>query len=90
MDRIRQLKNQNGERYIIMFNSEQEFLTLLNKVKQKAPNQFMACCPAHEDNNPSLSIKFDNGKILIHCFAGCSYSEIINTLHLRSKDLRYR
>lgn len=89
MDRIRQLKNQNGDRYIIMFNSEQEFLSILNKVRQVSPNQFMACCPAHNDNNPSLSIKFDNGKIFIHCFADCSLDDVLNSLGLSESDLYY-
>jgi hypothetical protein len=36
-----------------------------------------ACCPAHEDGSPSLSIGLgDRGRVLLHCFAGCSYHEI--------------
>lgn len=73
-----------------MFNSPNEFLSLLKKVKPGKNNQYIACCPAHDDENPSLSIKFDNGKILLHCFAGCQYSEIIKSLHLNSRDLRYK
>lgn len=46
----------------------------------------MACCPAHQDTDPSLSIaRGDDGKVLLHCFAGCSYGEIISTPAL--KDL---
>jgi biotin operon repressor len=34
-------------------------------------------CPAHEDKRASLSWKIaDNGKLLLHCFAGCTFSEI--------------
>lgn len=72
-----------------MFNSKHEFLTLLNKVTQAAPNQFMACCPAHNDSNPSLSIKFDNGKILLHCFADCSLNDVLNSLGISESDLYY-
>ena len=70
-----------------MFNSPNEFLSLLNKVKPGKNNQYIACCPAHDDENPSLSIKFDNGKILLHCFAGCNTEEILNSLGLEKKDL---
>lgn len=37
---------------------------------------WMALCPAHSDKNPSLSIREDNGRILLHCFAGCSAEAI--------------
>lgn len=72
-----------------MFNSKQDFLSLLSKVKEISPNQYMACCPAHNDDNPSLSIKFDNGKIILHCFADCSLDDILNSLGLEKSDLYY-
>ncbi len=72
-----------------MFNSPREFLSILNKVKQITPNQYMACCPAHEDKNPSLSIKFDSGKILLHCFTGCTLEDILNSLNITKSDLYY-
>ena len=35
--------------------------------------QVIACCPAHDDNTPSLSItEKPDGTLLWHCFAGCS------------------
>lgn len=72
-----------------MFKNIQEFLSLLNKVRQTAPNQYVACCPSHNDNNPSLSIKFDSGKILLHCFAECSLNDVLNSLGLEKSDLYY-
>ena len=39
-----------------------------------------ACCPSHDDHNPSLSISYKEGKILIHCWAGCTFSEITAAL----------
>lgn len=41
---------------------------------------FMACCPAHDDRNPSLSLSDDNGKILAYCHAGCEQSAVIAAL----------
>lgn len=41
---------------------------------------FMACCPAHDDQNPSLSITEKDGKVLFHCFAGCSQQRVIEAL----------
>jgi len=42
----------------------------LNKVKSTGRNSWLACCPAHDDRSPSLSIKEEaDGHILLHCFA---------------------
>lgn len=36
----------------------------------------MAYCPAHEDRSKSLSWRWSNGKLLLHCFAGCTFEQI--------------
>jgi putative DNA primase/helicase len=42
---------------------------------------FLACCPAHDDKNPSLSIDDgDNGKPVVFCNAGCSQEAVIAAL----------
>lgn len=44
---------------------------------EKIGRGFRARCPAHNDDNPSLSVaEGDNGKVLLHCYAGCSYEEV--------------
>ena len=42
----------------------------------------LAMCPAHENTQtPALSLSDgSNGKLLTHCFSGCSFAEIINAL----------
>lgn len=42
-------------------------------------NRWRAKCPAHEDRNPSLFITHDpvTNKVLLKCFAGCTYQDII-------------
>jgi putative DNA primase/helicase len=40
----------------------------------------MACCPAHDDTNPSLSVTQKNGRVLFYCHAGCSQREVMNAL----------
>ena len=48
---------------------------------KRSGDGFMACCPAHEDNNPSLSIKDGaEGRVLVHCFAGCAQERVIDRL----------
>jgi len=46
-----------------------------------AGNGYSAKCPAHADVKASLSItESSNGGVLIHCFAGCSYGDIVKML----------
>ncbi len=53
----------------------------LLKAKRVGPSKYIASCPAHDDRTPSLSIKESHtGKILVHCFAGCSQDEVISAL----------
>ena len=43
---------------------------------------YRARCPAHNDQEPSLSIDQKDGRILLHCFAGCTYEAIKDKLGL--------
>jgi hypothetical protein len=48
----------------------------------------MSFCPAHDDrNNPSLSLKAEDGRLLMHCFAGCRPEDIVSKMGLGMKDL---
>lgn len=40
----------------------------------------MACCPAHDDHTPSLSITQDGDRVLVHCHAGCTQEMVIRSL----------
>ena len=44
-------------------------------------------CPAHDDTNPSLSLRYKDGKVLLNCFAGCSTNAITESIGLDLKDL---
>jgi hypothetical protein len=50
-----------------------------------ADGNFRATCPAHDDHEPSLSIKAVNGRILFHCFGGCAYTDIRNAINERQR-----
>jgi hypothetical protein len=42
---------------------------------------WIACCPAHEDHNPSLSLRdASDGTVLLHCHTGCSQAAVIDAL----------
>ena len=58
--------------------SVETFLSALDKVKRNGKGQWIACCPAHTDRSPSMAIsETDDGRVLVHCFAGCSVGEIL-------------
>ncbi|MEM1330161.1 MAG: DUF3987 domain-containing protein [Planctomycetota bacterium] len=47
-----------------------------------------SCCPAHDDRSPSLSISDgDDGRVLLHCHAGCQTTEVLEALGLHMSDL---
>jgi hypothetical protein len=62
-------------------------LSLLKKVREQN-GEWMACCPAHDDRNPSLSVSEGNdGRALVTCHAGCSFDQIVGGLGLTKADL---
>jgi hypothetical protein len=55
-------------------------------VKRGVNGNVLTRCPAHADSNPSLSIKVSpSGRLLLKCFAGCSFNSIMAAL----KDMGY-
>jgi hypothetical protein len=44
-------------------------------------NYGLACCPAHGDRKPSLTLNnASDGRLLAHCKAGCDFREVIGAL----------
>lgn len=51
---------------------------------RRAGDAWMARCPAHEDRQPSLSIRnTPDGLVLVCCQAGCSQTQVIAALQAR-------
>lgn len=49
---------------------------------------WVARCPAHDDRQPSLSIdEGDDGRVLLHCHAGCTAQAIVEAVGLNLADL---
>lgn len=69
----------------------QRLLAALNSAGCKitpSDNGYESQCPAHEDHSASLSIGTGaDGRILLHCHAGCSTEAILTALHLGMSDL---
>lgn len=66
--------------------STEEILSRLEGVSGSAP-QYKARCPAHDDQKPSLSIRSEKDKTLLHCFAGCKTKDVLEAIGLTLRDL---
>ena len=66
----------------------ENLLSRLAKVKKRGQGSWVACCPVHNDRSPSMTIReLEDGRVLVHCFAGCSVDEIIGFLGMSFSDL---
>ena len=60
-----------------------QLLSRLENVKRTGPGRWIARCPAHADKRASLSIReLEDGRILVHDFAGCSVQEVVAAVGL--------
>lgn len=63
-------------------------LSCLDKVKRTGPSTWIACCPAHDDKHPSLTIReTEDGRILVHCHAGCEVEAVLVAIGMNISDL---
>lgn len=63
-------------------------LSRLENPKRSGQSVWMAKCCAHDDRSPSLSIReLDDGRVLIHCFAGCGAADVMTAVGLTLADL---
>jgi hypothetical protein len=63
-------------------------LSRLDKVKQTGKDSWVACCPAHADQHPSLNVReLPDGTVLIKCFTGCGAADVVAAVGLDLSDL---
>ena len=66
----------------------EKFLPHLDKLRKAGAGRWSARCCAHDDNGPSLAIReLDDGRLLLHCFAGCTVEDIVTAAGLAMEDL---
>ncbi len=64
-----------------------EFLSRLKNVSSSSKG-WNACCPAHDDHSPSLSIAVGTDqRILLKCHAGCAAEQVVASIGLSLSDL---
>ena len=65
----------------------EQLLGRLERVKGRN-GSWTARCPAHDDKGPSLAIReTDDGRILLHCFAGCPVDSVVGAIGMDMTDL---
>ena len=57
------------------------------KVVRRCGDKALCVCPCHADKQASLSVAKGRKGVLVNCFAGCSYLNIIETVGIKPKDL---
>jgi hypothetical protein len=63
-------------------------LSRLERVRSARGRGFVAKCPAHVDQVPSLSISEGrDGRVLVYCFAGCDTAAVLSAIGLSFPDL---
>lgn len=66
----------------------QNVLSRLDKVKPAGAKGWKACCPAHDDKSPSLTVsETSDGTVLVKCWAGCSAQLIVEAIGLELRHL---
>lgn len=66
----------------------EKVLQCLDKVRPAGASKWKACCPAHNDKNPSLAItETSDGVVLLRCWAGCSAQAVVSAIGLEMRDL---
>ncbi len=56
----------------------------LGRARRSGSGSWTCCCPAHDDREPSLSVTDTaDGKVLVHCHAGCDQATVIAALKAR-------
>jgi hypothetical protein len=69
-----------------------EFLSYFPNATATSNSEYRASCPTtlhvHGDRSKGLSIaQTSDGRILLHCFAGCTHVDVVSAIGLEPKDL---
>ncbi len=74
--------------HTIVTPAVERVLSNLMKVKALAAGGWIALCPVHDDKSASLKVDVGrDGKVLIHCHAGCAMPDVVQALGLQESDL---
>jgi P4 family phage/plasmid primase-like protien len=64
-----------------------EIIRRFQSTKPNGKDSYQARCPCHDDKTASLTVSEVNGKILMHCHAGCDIHSICAAIGIAQRDL---
>ena len=65
-----------------------QLIDRLESVRKTGTDRYIAKCPAHDDGDPSLSVReLPDGRILIKCFSGCGGLDVLTSIDLEWADV---
>jgi len=65
-----------------------DLLSRLSGVRSTGRDRWIAKCPAHDDRSPSMTVRLlPDGRVLLHCFAGCDTQAVLDAMGLTFGDL---
>ena len=63
--------------------SAEALISHLDGVRRTGAGRWLAKCPAHDDGTASLAIReLDDGRVLLHDFAGCDPEHVLSAVGL--------
>lgn len=75
-----------GQTFHVQSATAEPLLQRLERV-QKSGNGWRALCPACGGRSQKLAITESEGRVLVHCFAGCRAIEVLESVGLRWADI---
>ena len=57
-----------------------DILPYLKNVKKLSTGGYVASCPVHDDEHPSMTITEKDGRLLVHCHSGCSQDAVLKEI----------
>lgn len=71
-----------------LLGAHRDLVLKLKSLQYNSKGGWAACCPAHDDRRPSLSVDYgENGQLLLFCHAGCTIESIVSALGMTLADL---
>lgn len=68
--------------------SAETLMSRLDGARRTGVDRWIAKCPAHDDGRPSLGVReLDDGRVLVHCWAGCAVADVLTAVGLEFGDL---
>ena len=65
-----------------------QVLDRLDKVRRRGEESWTACCPVHDDKNPSMTVSVKDRKLLMYCFAcGAKGDSVVESIGLSTGAL---